>query len=153
MAAVRDTLKMLRFAVLILQNTVLSLPVLNLPITLLTRACTTSYDLWYTFHDYSEQVNIYCKRACHSTWATAYMCSALTSCSGSESTAFRSSGQTNCHIWVRYSGPRIRAHSRRNGKLSAAAVLTPNYTAQMSRQYPDMLCNQHLVITRCHHSI
>ena len=82
-----------------------------------------------------------------STWATAYICSALTSSSGSESTAFSSSGQMNCHICIRYSGPRIRAHSSRNGKLSAAAVLTPSDTP---RRYPVVSYHQHSMFSRCH---
>lgn len=47
-----------------------------------------------------------------------------TSESGSVPIALMRASHIKCHIWVRYSGPRTRAHSRRRGIDSAAATRT-----------------------------
>lgn len=52
------------------------------------------------------------------------MISDRTSESGSVPMALMRASHMKCHIWVRYSGPRTRAHSSSRGMDSAAATRT-----------------------------
>lgn len=58
------------------------------------------------------------------TLAKACIISERTSESGSVPMALMRASHMKCHIWVRYSGPRTRAHSSRSGIDSAAATRT-----------------------------
>lgn len=58
------------------------------------------------------------------TLANECMISDRTSESGSVPMALMRASHMKCHIWVRYSGPRTRAHSSSRGMDSAAATRT-----------------------------